>query len=104
MPARVPRVKPGEIPRAPPPPVASGPHPGAVRNARLPDDLAEQLLHLVEEGLRLRMGLLTGHLREALQQFALLGGQLRGRFDDDAHVLIPALLAVQVRDALAAQT
>src|SRR5215217_328623 len=64
---------------------------------------AEQLLHLREEALGLRMGLLAGQLRELLQQLALLGGQLRGRLHDDAHVLVSPLLAVQVGDAVGLQ-
>src|SRR5258708_31956588 len=63
----------------------------------------EQLLHLREERLRLRMSVLAGDGREALEQLALLLGEAGRHLDGHAHVLVAALVAVQVRDALAAQ-
>src|SRR5205823_7444502 len=65
--------------------------------------VAEQLADLVEERLRLRVRLFPRHRGELLQQLALLLVQLLRHFHRDAHVLIAAVSAVEVRDPLAAQ-
>ena len=64
--------------------------PHASREPDLLRELAEQLAHLVEEALGLRVGLLAGELGELLQQLALLRGQIGGRLHHDAHVLVAA--------------
>src|SRR5207253_689272 len=64
---------------------------------------SEQLAHLGEERRRLRVGVLAGEGGELLEQLTLLLGQLLRHLDGHAHVLIAALVAVEVRDALSAQ-
>src|SRR2546422_6702810 len=63
----------------------------------------EQLAHLGEERLRLRVRVLAGEGGELLEQLTLLLGQLLRHLDGHTDVLIAALVAVEVRDALSAQ-
>src|SRR6516225_762192 len=68
---------------------------------RRAEQLAEQLAHLLEEALGLRVRLLAGELGEPLEELLLLRAEVRGRLHQDAHVLVAAPSAVQTRDALA---
>src|SRR5262245_6450220 len=61
----------------------------------------EEFLHAVEEALRLRMRFLAAILGELFQQLALLGGEIDRRFHEDFDVQVAAILAAQVRHALA---
>src|SRR6266851_5094324 len=63
--------------------------------------VAEQLAHLVEEALRLRIGVLAGDGGELLEQVALLLGELFRHLHRDPDVLVAALVAVELGDALA---
>src|SRR2546422_4872850 len=64
----------------------------------------EQLAHLGEERLRLRVRVLAGEGGELLEQLALLLGQLLRHLDGHAHVLVAALVAVEVRNAFPARS
>src|SRR4051812_11204128 len=64
---------------------------------------AEQLANFLQERFRLRVRLLAGQGGELLEQLALLAGELLRDLDGDPHVLVTALVAVEMRNALAPQ-